>query len=98
MYRPSHVPAAVLVLAATLAACQPDVLSVDLSTPAASASTARTLTRVRRIYGAPVRVGNGRARTYVLLDPRNGNPLELGVALDDRALDGLPAAMQKHLT
>lgn len=45
-----------------------------------------------RRYGAPVQVGAGRARSYVLVDQRNGGrPLEIGVALDERALDALPA-------
>ncbi|HYW51615.1 MAG TPA: hypothetical protein VE861_13465, partial [Gemmatimonadaceae bacterium] len=45
---------------------------------------------VRR-YGAPLKVGEGRARSYVVVDPRAGNtPLEIGVALDARALEGLP--------
>ena len=43
-------------------------------------------------YGKPVRVGNGLARTYVLLaDERSKRPLEVGVALDERSLEGLPA-------
>jgi hypothetical protein len=47
---------------------------------------------VHRQYGKPIKVGNGRARTYVVLDAkRGGAPLELGVALDERALQGLPA-------
>jgi hypothetical protein len=47
-----------------------------------------------RQYGAPVRVGEGRARAYVVLDEKNGGaPLEIGVALDERALDGLPAGI-----
>jgi hypothetical protein len=57
-----------------------------------------TLTRgdadagVHRQYGTPVRLGNGRARTYVVLDAARGNvPIELGVALDEAALEGLPA-------
>jgi hypothetical protein len=46
---------------------------------------------VHRQYGAPIRVGNGRARTYIVLDQKNDRtPLEIGVALDERALDGLP--------
>ncbi|HEU4697544.1 MAG TPA: DUF5602 domain-containing protein [Gemmatimonadales bacterium] len=45
-----------------------------------------------RQYGTPVKLGEGRARSYVVLD-RTGAPLELGVALDERALDGLPAPM-----
>jgi hypothetical protein len=47
---------------------------------------------VTRQYGTPVKLGDGRARTYVILDQKNGGaPLEVGVALDERALDGLPA-------
>lgn len=38
------------------------------------------------------RGGAGRARTYVLVDSRTGNPVEVGVALDEAALEGLPAA------
>jgi hypothetical protein len=49
---------------------------------------------VHRQYGEPVRLGNGRARTYVVLDQKSGGaPLEFGVALDERALDALPAPM-----
>src|SRR5690348_7922815 len=47
-----------------------------------------------RVYGEPIALGAGHARTYVVVDRKNGNaPLELGVALDERALDGLPAPM-----
>ena len=43
-------------------------------------------------YGAATRVGNGRARTYVVTDQRNDRtPLEIGVVLEERALEGLPA-------
>jgi hypothetical protein len=49
---------------------------------------------VHRQYGTPVRLGNGRARTYVVLDQKaGGRPLEVGVALDEAALEGLPAPM-----
>jgi hypothetical protein len=41
-----------------------------------------------RVYGSPVAVGNGEARTYVVSD--NGIPSELGIALSAAALDGLP--------
>lgn len=45
-----------------------------------------------RHYGTPLEVGNGRARAYVVLDEQHGNqPLEVGVALDATALQGLPA-------
>ena len=44
-----------------------------------------------RQYGTPVEIGNGRARTYVVVDQRSGDPVEVGVALDEAALEGLPA-------
>ncbi|MBL0937556.1 MAG: DUF5602 domain-containing protein [Gemmatimonadaceae bacterium] len=45
-----------------------------------------------RHYGAALEVGNGRARAYVVLDEQNANrPLEVGVALDATAMNGLPA-------
>jgi hypothetical protein len=45
-----------------------------------------------RHYGIPVRVGNGLARTYVPVGKGNREqPIEVGVALSDRAMDGLPA-------
>lgn len=39
-------------------------------------------------YGAPVAVGNGNARSYLVL--ADGTPTELGIALSAGALDGLP--------
>jgi hypothetical protein len=45
----------------------------------------------QRQYGAPVQLGSGRARTYVVTDQKTGNPIEVGVALDEAALDSLPA-------
>jgi len=42
-------------------------------------------------YGVPVKVGNGRARTYVVLDQKTGTQIELGLALDEQALENLPA-------
>lgn len=48
-------------------------------------------------YGTPVHVGEGRARTYVIMDAKDENkPLEIGVALDERALEGLPAPAPDH--
>ncbi|HET7459499.1 MAG TPA: DUF5602 domain-containing protein [Gemmatimonadaceae bacterium] len=45
-----------------------------------------------RQYGVPQKVGNGTVRTYVVLDQKNGGaPLEVGVALSEQALEGLPA-------
>ncbi len=42
-------------------------------------------------YGDAVRVGEGYARAYVLYDSQAGGvPVEIGVALDERAMNGLP--------
>lgn len=50
-----------------------------------------------RQYGQPVRLGEGRARAYVVLDAKNGRvPLEVGVALDAKALAGLPLLGTGH--
>jgi len=48
-----------------------------------------------RQYGTPQKVGNGTVRTYVVLDQKNaGRPLEVGVALSEQALEGLPAPVE----
>jgi hypothetical protein len=45
-----------------------------------------------------VKVGDGMARTYVVLDAKAGQaPVELGVALDERALEGLPMDHAMHM-
>ena len=46
-----------------------------------------------RRYGAAIAIGRGHVRTYVVPGPR-GTVLEVGVALDEGALDGLPAPSQ----
>ena len=52
---------------------------------------------VHRQYGAPVQLGDGRARTYVVIDQTaGGRTIELGVALDERAMDGLRAPDPSH--
>ena len=65
--------AALLVLAVALGACGQSEAS-ELAT--------------RTLQGAPVALGNGTARTYVL--EREGAPVEVGGALTEAALDGLP--------
>ena len=41
-------------------------------------------------YGAPKELGEGKARTYVVRNPKTGHPVEVGVALTEGALQGLP--------
>ena len=89
--------ARLLVLGGLLLAACADPGSTPTTNPADGASHDRAgydQAGAHRQYGAPVSVGEGRARTYVVLDEQNGSaPLEIGVALDERALDGLPAGM-----
>ena len=47
-------------------------------------------------YGAPVDIGNGRGRTYVLTDGVTGTPVEVGVAPSEEALEGLPQNSPDH--
>ena len=47
-------------------------------------------------YGAPIALGNGQARTYVLTDRESGRPVEVGVALSAEALDSLPRLSAEH--
>jgi hypothetical protein len=50
-------------------------------------------TDVIRYFGAPLHLGNGLARTYILVDRSDRDrPLELGVTLTEGVMDGLPAA------
>ena len=74
---------------------------VACSDPASTGiqSTAASLDRAgfdqagaHRQYGTPQKVGNGTVRTYIVMDQKNGGrPLEVGVALSEKALEGLPA-------
>jgi hypothetical protein len=49
-----------------------------------------------RTYGTAVKVGNGEARSYVQYDEKTGAPREIGVALSERALEGLPTSGSGH--
>ena len=77
------------IFAITLAACdQP----ADSTVSVAAANTVTS--GEHRQYGVPQKVGNGTVRTYVVLDENDGRtPREVGVALSEQALDGLPAPM-----
>ena len=43
-------------------------------------------------YGTAIQMGRGEARTYVVRDQKTGDPVEVGVALTEGALQGLPEA------
>jgi hypothetical protein len=97
---PATTPRRVLRLAAALAAAAAAYACADGSattSPTAAAPARDAAAGVHRQYGAPVRLGEGRARTYVVLDEKDaGRTLELGVALDERAMDGLRAPDPSH--
>src|SRR5688500_1819440 len=84
-------------LALALVACSRDP---NLARSYASAAHASSTAAARHLetggaalqYGPAVKVGRGVARTYVVFDAKNGDiPLELGVALSEGAMHGLPA-------
>ena len=49
-----------------------------------------------RRYGATVKLGDAQARAYVNVDEKSGASLEIGVVLDEQALEGLPASGTGH--
>ncbi len=77
--------AAMLVAAAVLPAA---ATTVPPRTDAAPSVVRRT--------GGSASVGHGRVRSYVLVDRRTGAPTEVGVALSEGALAGLPATGAGH--
>ena len=77
-----------------LAACSPDATtgvqsaSSNVLTPTSAGYNAAG---VHRQYGTPVKLGDGNARVYVVVDAKNNQaPLELGIALSEKSLEGLP--------
>lgn len=84
-----------------LAGCAPDSSSPTNADRAARVSLARAgydQAGAHRQYGPAIKVGDGMARSYVVVDSKQGGaPLELGVALDAQALDGLPRDMMMYM-
>jgi hypothetical protein len=91
--RPISLAAALATVALATHACsEPPSTSVTTTAPAAAAARAGSGgAGVHRQYGEPLRLGNGRARAYALIDQKAGRTLELGVALDEQAMEGLRA-------
>jgi hypothetical protein len=87
-----HPAGVFLVLGMTaLSGCDTGPTPVLAPEPEANLSRAGfDIAGVHRQYGPPLKLGNGMARAYVVLDARAGQaPLEVGVALDARSLEGL---------
>lgn len=82
-----------LALLGVLTACAPAATVVaNEGQPTVGGATHRAADAQRQ-YGAPVELGEGSARTYVVFDTKDGKtPLEFGIALDARALEGLPVS------
>lgn len=79
-------------LAFALVACSEPTVTASAPANAALDRAGFDEAGVHRQYGTPAKVGNGMIRTYVVLDPKHdGRPLEVGVAMSEGALDGLPA-------
>jgi hypothetical protein len=84
-------PTGALVLLAACVQDAPTPLAVDAGT-GPTLARADASSGLHRQYGPPAQVGRGLARTYVVLDARDGQrAVELGVALDEGAMRGLPA-------
>jgi hypothetical protein len=90
--RPARRPAAFAAALAAVAA-----YACTEAAPTASPVVGRAgQAGVHRQYGEPVRLGNGRARAYAVIDQKAARTLEVGVALDERAMDGLRAPDPAH--
>jgi hypothetical protein len=93
--------AGVIAVAALGVACDrtpagPDgrVAGANSATKSAVEVRAGTQEDSHRTYGSAVRVGNGSARSYLVI--QNGRPQELGIALSENALTGLPVTGMSH--
>jgi hypothetical protein len=81
---------------ALLAACAGETPTAQRAGPAAPtlARSGADAPGMHRQYGPPQRMGQGFARAYVVLNARAGQaPVELGIALDEGALHGLPSGV-----
>ena len=85
--------ASVALVVASFAACaDPGSTGVGSNTTASLDRAGYDQAGAHRQYGAAQTVGNGTVRTYIVTDQKNGGrPLEVGVALSEQALEGLPA-------
>jgi hypothetical protein len=88
--------AAGVTLALAFAACaEPSSTGVALNVPVGPATDRAGVDQAgtHRQYGTPVKVGNGIVRTYIVMDQKQGGtPLEIGVAMSEQSMEGLPTA------
>jgi len=84
-----------LAIASFVACSEPGSTGVTSTTSASLDRAGFDQAGAHRQYGAAQRVGNGTVRTYIVTDQKNaGRPLEVGVALSEQALEGLPAPVE----
>jgi len=84
-----------LAIASFVACSEPGSTGVTSNTSASLDRAGFDQAGAHRQYGAAQQVGNGTVRTYIVTDQRNGGrPLEVGVALSEQALEGLPAPVE----
>jgi hypothetical protein len=87
--------ASVALAIASFAACS-DPASTGIQSAAAALDRAGLdQAGAHRQYGTPQKIGNGTVRTYIVTDQKHQDrPLEVGVALSEAALEGLPAPVE----
>jgi len=84
-----------LAIASFVACSEPGSTGVTSTTSASLDRAGFDQAGAHRQYGAAQQVGNGTVRTYIVTDQKNGGrPLEVGVALSEQALEGLPAPVE----
>ena len=89
------IASAALAIASFVACSEPESTGVASSTSPSLDRAGFDQAGAHRQYGTPQKIGNGTMRTYVVSDQKNGGrPLEVGVALSEQALEGLPAPVE----
>ena len=89
------IASAALAIASFVACSEPGSTGVASSTSASLDRAGFDQAGAHRQYGTPQRVGNGTVRTFIVSDQKDGGrPLEVGVALSEQALEGLPAPVE----
>jgi Domain of unknown function (DUF5602) len=88
-------PSTRLLLAASSALAIGLGVTSTLTATRSSDDPGKTSATYRR-YGGSAAVGKGRVRSYVLVDKATNAPTEIGVAFDERALEGLPTDGAGH--
>lgn len=85
----------VVSLVALVGCSDPSIVRAPGDNAAARASDNTTAlgegASVHRQYGPAVKIGNGIVRTYVVRDKSSDAPIEVGVAMSEDAMEGLPA-------